>query len=100
MINLSINGLKVSVEEGTTLLEAANPNRRVCAALVLYRTKDARAMPALWKALDNPFHRERQSCVGPQEQEYPVRELAERTLIALGEKADAVRAKAREGTGK
>lgn len=84
----------------TTLLESKNPNWRLCAARVLDRVKDSRAIPALWKALEDPFHRERQVCFGPREQEYPVRELAARTLIALGEKAGLVRAKANEGTEK
>lgn len=70
---------------------------RICAARALERAKDRRAIPALWKALADPFDRVRDGCCVMPDQglEFPVRETAARALIALGEDVAVVRERAR-----
>jgi hypothetical protein len=69
---------------------------RCVAALTLRLSGNRTAIPALWKALQDPYQREDGSDVGPPGRRvYPVRVLAADALITLGEDAKEVRKSAR-----
>lgn len=81
-----------------TLVDSPHASLRVCAARALRGAKDRRTVPAWWKALADPFHRESAGCVrrpGDDGQFYPVRAIAADALIELGEDAKLVRQKER-----
>ena len=75
-----------------TLTESPSPTLRCCAALTLRPSGDRSAIPALQKALRDPYQRKDGSDVGPPGRlVYPVRILAADALIELGEDAKEVR---------
>jgi hypothetical protein len=78
------------------LTDSPNASLRLCAAMFLRSTKDARTRAAWWKALEDPYHCPSRGCVRiPGEDEvYPVRRIAADALIELGEPPKVVRAKA------
>ena len=52
MVNIKINDVPISVEEGTTILEACREAKNDCPYFVLfkrYQTKSVPAVSALWK---------------------------------------------------
>ena len=57
---------------------------RFCAAMTLRRIGDRSAIPALRKALRDPYRRAGRTDVGPPRQIYPVRVVAADALIDLG----------------
>jgi hypothetical protein len=76
----------------TYLIESPSPTIRVCAALTLRLCGDRSAIPALKKALGDPYQRKDGSDVGPRDRlVYPVRILATDALAALGEGPTSVR---------
>jgi hypothetical protein len=77
-----------------TLTNSPSPTLRCCAALTLRLSGDRAAIPALKKALQDPYQRENGSDVrmpGQSRMIYPVRILAADALISLGEDAQEVR---------
>jgi HEAT repeat protein len=81
-----------------TLTDSPHPSLRICAARALLGAKDRRAIPALWKALADSFHRQSGACVrspGSDGEVYPVRSIAARALVDLGEDRDLVSEKER-----
>jgi len=76
----------------TYLIESPSVTIRACAALTLRLCGDRSAIPALKKALRDPYQRKDGSDVGPRGRlVYPVRILAADALAALGEGPTNVR---------
>jgi HEAT repeat protein len=76
----------------THLTESPSPTIRSCAALTLRLSGDRSAIPALKKALRDPYQRQDGSDVGPPGRlVYPIRILAADALVALGEDPTKVR---------
>ena len=74
------------------LVTSPDHSIRFCAAMTLNRVADRSAIPALQKALQDPYHRKDGSCVRIGDGEvYPVRLVAADALIDLGENPKAVR---------
>jgi hypothetical protein len=75
-----------------SLTDSPSPTIRACAALTLRLSRDRSVIPALRKALRDPYQRRDGSDVGPRDRlVYPVRMLAADALIELGENAKEVR---------
>ena len=75
-----------------TLTESPSPTMRTCAAFMLRLSGDRSAIPALKKALRDPYQRRDGSDVGPRGRlVYPIRILAAKGLVALGEDPTNVR---------
>ena len=76
----------------TYLIESPSPTIRMCAALTLRLCGDRSAIPALKKALHDPYQRKDGSDIGPRDRlVYPIRVLAADALIELGEDPKKVR---------
>jgi HEAT repeat protein len=76
----------------TYLIESPSPTIRSCAAITLRLSGDRSAIPALKKALRDPYQRKDGSDVGPRDRlVYPIRVLAADALIDLGENPKKVR---------
>jgi len=74
------------------LIESPNHSIRVCAAMTLRRIADRSAIPALQKALHDPYHRQDGSCMRIGDGEvYPVRIVSADALVSLGEDPKTVR---------
>ena len=67
-----------------SLVTSENHTVRFCAAMTLRRIGDRSTIPALRKALRDPYRRADGSDVGPPRQIYPVRVVAADALIDLG----------------
>lgn len=80
------------------LTSAQSPTVRFCAAITLRRLANRSAIPALRRALTDPYRRLDGSCVRikADAQIHPVRLVAADALIDLGEDPKEVRAKMRE----
>ena len=74
------------------LVTSENHTIRFCAAMTLRRIGDRSAIPALRKALRDPYRRADGSDVGPPRQIYPVRVVAADALIDLGADPKEIRA--------
>ena len=80
------------------LTDSPSPMIRFCAARTLRRLKDRSAVPALKKALRDPYRRQDGSCVRIGDgMIYPIRIVAADALIDLGEDPKQVRALLRDG---
>jgi len=67
------------------LIASESHTVRYCAAITLRLLRDRSSIPALRKALRDPYQRERGSCIAPREMVYPVRAVAAGALVDLGE---------------
>jgi hypothetical protein len=77
---------------GDHLTASNSPTMRFCAATTLRMVRDKSAIPALRKALRDPYQRQDASCVRLGEGTiYPVRMIAADALIDLGEDPKEVR---------
>jgi HEAT repeat protein len=74
------------------LTTSQNPTIRFCAAMTLRKLRDPAAVPALTKALHDPYQRVDGSDVGPRTKIYPVRIVAADALVELGKNPKEVRA--------
>lgn len=79
----------------TTMTDSSSSSLRIVAVHEIRRAKDRRAIPALWRALEDPFKRATGECcrIGDGTV-HPVRTIAADALIELGEDPKAVRSKA------
>jgi hypothetical protein len=74
------------------LTAADSPTVRFCAAMTLRKLRDHSAIPALRKALRDPYQRRDGSCMGPDKNICPVRVVAADALVDLGEDPKEIRA--------
>ena len=79
-----------------TLVTSENHTVRFCAVMTLRRIGDRSAIPALRKALRDPYRRADGSDVGPPRQIYPVRVVAADALIDLGADPQEIREATRD----
>lgn len=79
------------------LTSSDSPNVRFCAAMTLRMLRDKFSIPALRKALRDPYQRQDGSCVRVEDGNiYPIRIVAADALVELGEDPKEVRGEMRK----
>jgi HEAT repeat protein len=96
MARLRLGDRKRAQAVAESLVSAESHTIRYSAAITLRLAGDRSAIPALRKALHDPYRRQSGSDVGPPQEIYPVREAAADALIDLGADPKETRAGMRD----